>query len=277
MGGNSSRNGRAGAGGGGLTGSVAFAGTSIVAGLEPYGGPGPGFGVDVFDPPPRGSTGSSPPRATLTLPVPISFMLGPWVAGSEQTFAAAIDQPRAGQECPCRASIFAFGKPPAGSTGGDSIVASASAGSVYQLAVSGRTLFAGDEAGLHVFQLEGPPLLRHLSVSGLAQAKPSLSFTVAAGLDAPAIKSITVSLPPGLRIAGQRLITLTLKRPRASLNGRLSGSRFTERAALARKIGQVLRFNRRHQQNRVMKLPLTITVVDATGHRTRLPVTITIS
>ncbi len=105
---------------------------------------------------------------------------------------------------------------------------------------------------------KGPPRLVSLSLGGLAAGKPSLSFTVAHGSNAPKLKTVTVSLPGGLsfakkrplkgisvggahvvRIAGSKL-TITLKRPALRVSVKISSAALVE--------GKQLRQHaRRHQ------------------------------
>jgi subtilase family serine protease len=47
----------------------------------------------------------------------------------------------------------------------------------------------------------GTPRSSHVSLTGLSRGAAKLSFTVAAGVNAPALKSLTISLPAGLRFA----------------------------------------------------------------------------
>ena len=54
------------------------------------------------------------------------------------------------------------------------------------------------------------PKLSRASLTGVAAARPTLRFTVAAGRGAPALRQIMVGLPAGLRFAGPtRRVTVT--------------------------------------------------------------------
>jgi hypothetical protein len=47
----------------------------------------------------------------------------------------------------------------------------------------------------------GPPTSSHASLGGLAQGNPKLVFTIGAGVNAPALKTLVLSLPSGLSFA----------------------------------------------------------------------------
>jgi hypothetical protein len=58
--------------------------------------------------------------------------------------------------------------------------------------------------------IQDAPVLSHMSLTSVGAARPTLLFTVAAGRDAPAVKSIDVSLPPGLHFTtSEPTVTLT--------------------------------------------------------------------
>jgi hypothetical protein len=53
-----------------------------------------------------------------------------------------------------------------------------------------------------------PPLVSRTSLSGLARDRPTLSFTITAGRNAPALRSVAVSVPRSLRLASARRVTI---------------------------------------------------------------------
>ncbi len=60
------------------------------------------------------------------------------------------------------------------------------------------------------WMIEGAPTVSRASLSGIGNARPKLSFTIKAGLDGPAIKSINVVMPRGLRFTRSRAtVTVT--------------------------------------------------------------------
>ena len=123
---------------------------------------------------------------------------------------------------------------------------------------------------------QGQPKLSGVSLTGLAGGKPSLSFSVAHGTNAPNLKRLSVSLPAGLkfkskkgisvggshtlRIAGGRLI-ITLKRPGARVAVRIGSGALSESKQLQLRA----RKGKAHPKPRVR-----VTVTDAAGTQTTL-------
>jgi hypothetical protein len=129
----------------------------------------------------------------------------------------------------------------------------------------------------------GKPSQSHASLSGLAKRKARLSFTVNAGSNAPAIKTISVSLPRGLAFArktkqltngitlrganGKRLkftvkrshgtLQITLKSPASTVRVTIGGSAITVSAKLAKAVAH----------KRTKRLSVVLRVTDA-GHKT---------
>jgi hypothetical protein len=119
---------------------------------------------------------------------------------------------------------------------------------------------------------KGPPRLVGLSLGGLAAGKPSLSFAVAHGANAPNLKTVTVSLPGGLsfakkrplkgisvggahtvQIAGGRL-TITLKNPALRVSVKISPAALIEGKQL-----------RQHARNHRAAPKVRVAVTDAGG------------
>jgi subtilase family serine protease len=77
------------------------------------------------------------------------------------------------------------------------------------------TISASDAAGASAhttfaWTIQTNPALTHLSLSGVGASRPRLSFTLAAGRDAPKLKTVTVALPRALRFTRSRAtVTVT--------------------------------------------------------------------
>ncbi|HEY1592620.1 MAG TPA: hypothetical protein VGF81_12565 [Solirubrobacteraceae bacterium] len=122
---------------------------------------------------------------------------------------------------------------------------------------------------------KGPPRLVSLSLGGLAAGRPSLSFSVAHGSNAPKLKTVRVSLPGGLsfatkrpikgisvggahtlRIAGGKL-TITLNRPASMVSVRIASAALVERKAL-----------QQHARKHKVTPGVRVAVTDGAGTRT---------
>ena len=134
----------------------------------------------------------------------------------------------------------------------------------------------------------GKPSQSHASLTGLAKRKARLSFTVSAGSNAPAIKTISVSLPGGLTFAGKtkqltkgtsvtgangkRLkftvkrshgtLQITLKSPASTVRVTIGGPAITVTAKLAKAV----------KHKRTKKLTVVLKVTDASHNTTRLTI-----
>jgi len=161
-------------------------------------------------------------------------------------------------------------------------------GKPNQVGTSNVTVTASDPGGTTAttafhWTIQTAPKLSRVSLSSVGAARPKLALTVAAGRDAPELKSISVTLPRGLHFTRSRAtVTVTAK------NGRRL--RFTvslQRAALVLKLRSTAEQVRvtissprlaasdsltaalaRHQATRVT---LTVRVTDAGKRTTRLP------
>ena len=133
----------------------------------------------------------------------------------------------------------------------------------------------------------GGPKLRTASYGGLTTGKPTLRFTATAGAQAPAISSLTVKLPKGLKavtrrthgkrtvrhvvVKGAKLRSATVSHGALVIALRKAAKRTTvtlRRGALAETGALAAKVRRKH----VRSLPLTVVVHNAKGKRTRLRV-----
>ncbi len=160
-------------------------------------------------------------------------------------------------------------------------------GKPKRLGTSTVTLTATDTAGTTTeanfrWTIEDPPALSHVSLSSVGVSRPTLSFTVAAGRDEPALKSISVVLPRGLHFTNSRatvsvtgrkgnhlrftaslkdgglVVTLRTATPQARIT--ISSPRLAASGSLTAALA-------RHQVTRVT---LTVRVTDAVKLTTRL-------
>jgi hypothetical protein len=169
------------------------------------------------------------------------------------------------------------------------------AGTVIHYRVVAQTDFGTVDGSDQTFQtlaepvppkVVGKPSQSRASLSGLAKRKARLSFTVKAGSNAPAIKTISVSLPRGLAFArktkqltkgitvtganGKRLkftvkrrggtLQITLKSPASTARVTIGGSAITVTANLARAVA--------HRKTK--QLTVVVKLTDAKNKATRL-------
>jgi hypothetical protein len=118
------------------------------------------------------------------------------------------------------------------------------------------------------------PKLSGVSLAGLASGKPSLSFKLVRGSDAPNLKSVTISLPRGLTVKAKHLgrgisistpsrlglsggkLTITLKRPAASLSVRIGPEALLESKQLRQQVQM-------HKDNPTGQLRFTVADADS--------------
>ena len=159
-----------------------------------------------------------------------------------------------------------------------------SSGSGYDMATGLGTPNASSLAsGLcaHATQI-GSPKLAGAYLYGVRHARPTLQFTVTAGKNAPALRTIRIQLPSGLRFGGGRrrvtltgpngggagfratlsqgVLTITLRNSKTRVKVTISYATLT---ATQREAAAV----RRGTAN---KLRIAITVIDSRGHKTPL-------
>ncbi|MBV9605081.1 MAG: putative Ig domain-containing protein [Solirubrobacterales bacterium] len=88
-------------------------------------------------------------------------------------------------------------------------------GSPRHIGTSTVTVSASDATGTtsrtsFAWTIQTNPTLSRLSLSGVGAARPKLSFTLTAGRDAPKLKTVTLTLPRGLRFTRSRAkVTVT--------------------------------------------------------------------
>ncbi len=248
-----------------LEGDLAVAGDTVAASAFPPNDGGT-LQIYLFTRPRHGWEGIRHEQAIRTLPAD-SYTLGPFLGGAAQTFAAVKLEPGPNHMCPCGSSIYAFSEPSGGWSGRYPTVSSASLATASPPAVSGQTVAVGDEGGVHVFRAIAPPSLGRIAVSGLGAGRPRIDFTVAAGADTPAIRSVRIVLPRGLTF-GPGTPTRTLVPARHRLSVTLTSPALAMTAALRRRV---------EHRRRTLTLRVSVTVTDAAGTRTVLPLTIRLS
>jgi hypothetical protein len=143
---------------------------------------------------------------------------------------------------------------------------------VGAVTVSAADRFTNTGATQFTWTIAGHPAIGSVKLTGLAHRRPRLTFTVAAGADAPALKAISVALPRGLRFAKRLkrgvsvtarfkprrhvgVLTLSLRSPVRSAEVRIASPAIVVSPKLASEA-------RRHK---LRKLKLQIATVD-TGH-----------
>ena len=130
--------------------------------------------------------------------------------------------------------------------------------------------------------IENPPTVTHVSLSSIGSSRPTLSFTVAAGRNEPALKSISIVLPRGLHFTRSRS-TVSVTGPRGkhlrftaslkdgglvvTLRTATPQARITISSPRLAASGSLTAALARHQTTRVT---LTVRVTDAVKLTTRL-------
>ncbi|MGA2929385.1 MAG: putative Ig domain-containing protein, partial [Solirubrobacteraceae bacterium] len=130
----------------------------------------------------------------------------------------------------------------------------------------------------------GPPTVSGAALSGVKTRKAKLKFTISAGSNAPAVSSVTVSLPGGLSFARlkQKTLAKSIKLTGASFKARFAGGRLTITfkratgratvtisATLLKVSGALAGKVSRHKVKRVT---IDFRVLDATGRPTSVAV-----
>ncbi len=142
---------------------------------------------------------------------------------------------------------------------------------------SGRTTFTWTV----VTREEGSPTLSKVGFGNVGKGKAKVSFTVAQGSSAPAIKSFAITLPKGLSFAkktktlskhislkgakftlnlNRGVLTITLKNPASKVAFTIAPPATNVSKSLRRKV----------RSNKVKSLSLRVKVVDAAGNATKL-------
>jgi subtilase family serine protease len=128
----------------------------------------------------------------------------------------------------------------------------------------------------------GAPAVLGASVSGVGHSRPNLRVTVAAGLDAPALSRVAIRLPNGLHFAhqaGRVTVAGPGGRPvsfKASVSGgvlKLALARTQSRVTITVRYAAITATRKEAaavRSGHQGKVPLSVTVTDAHGLRTRL-------
>jgi hypothetical protein len=129
---------------------------------------------------------------------------------------------------------------------------------------------------------------------GLPQAKPSLTFTLNSGSNAPPIKAVTIALPRGLALDAKRLtkgvllgeappakviarngtLTITARRPFSRMRVTLRYPALTVSSTLRRTLRQAQR-DRKSQRPTKVSFSVTLTFTDSSQLRTHTRTTVT--
>jgi hypothetical protein len=264
----------------------------------------------VYTEPPAGWAGVVHPAARL-----ITDRYTDELAFSGSTVAIGSYQPPTSRydSCPCAGGVLIFTEPAGGwhgiLTAPQSLTTTTTGQVGIDLAIDANTVLAGgliiprsQTTDTGVFAVSSPivqtlvrpgrPTLREFQLSGLANDKPTLAFTLAPGAYAPPLASLRVTLPPGLRfnrnsnrlrhaiklehavlaatriVRGRLIIEAHLGRPTVIHIGKQA---LTEGQTL---LSRVKRLRRRHQQRDASpSLRFALRATDAAGTGTRLSVT----
>ena len=160
-------------------------------------------------------------------------------------------------------------------------------GKPKRLGTSTVTVTAADAANSTTqttfrWTIENPPTMSRVSLSSVGKSRPTLAFTVAAGRDEPALKSISIVLPRGLHFTKSRS-TVSVTGPKGkhlrftaglehgglevTLRTATSQARVTISSPRLAASGSLTAALARHQSTRVT---LTVRVTDADRLTTRL-------
>jgi hypothetical protein len=154
------------------------------------------------------------------------------------------------------------------------------------VAVSVKDSAGGSGETTFRWTIGGLPTASGASLTGISDRDPKLTFTVTAGVDAPALKTIVVTLPNGLRFArsGRRLLakltvegvggrhlkfTAKLTHGVLTIALRAAGAHakvIIAAPALGESAAVVAKFKRRH----VSRLDVTVKAIDSANFTTML-------
>jgi len=159
-------------------------------------------------------------------------------------------------------------------------------------AIAGPTIATGGAGEVDLFTIRpGQPSARHASLSGIATGTPKLRFTLNAGLNAAPIRSLTLSLPGGLRFARQHpegtagihinapfravasrpdTVIFTLRSAAQNLAVTITRPAIIEQQNLRARAQRIRRYNRTHRHKRSLTITIRVVVTDTTNHNTRL-------
>ena len=282
--------------------TVAVLGSSIAASVT---GPYCAVAPVVFDEPASGWSGTILPAARLKVAATCNDAVDGLLAGSREEIAA-LEIPQNDESCQifmtCTATLNAFSQSPAGwkgtIAGTSQPVPIATPAGESPPALDGRTILTGGQGELDLFTpMPEPaqpraPSARNASLTSVVSGKPRLRFTLDHGHDAPSIRSIRLSLPPGLRFAQRRIsltrgvhatvanravsftrgaLTITLRRPAArAVAFSITSPALIAQQTLVARLRRIANYNRHHRRKRGLTLNVDCRVTDARGHTTRV-------
>lgn len=151
---------------------------------------------------------------------------------------------------------------------------------VYSVGVSGTDQTGALSQARFSWTVVGLPTISRVSLTGVAKGRPTLSFTVARGTRAAALKSVTIALPAGLRFAARRGAVTVTGAGRVKFSSRIvSGRLQITLASPQAKIGVRIKYAGisatgglagRVRGHRVKTLQVTVTTTDAARHGSTL-------
>jgi subtilase family serine protease len=183
-----------------------------------------------------------------------------------------------------RISWKASGLPPGLSVSGSSgrVSGRPRTAGVYSVVVSGTDQAAALSPARFSWTVLGLPTISRASLTGVATGRPTLSFRIASGARAAALKSITIALPAGLRFGARRgSVSVTNARGgRVNFSSRIVAGRLQITLASPQKnIGVRIKYAGisttgglagRVRGHRVKSLQVTVTTTDAARHGSTL-------
>jgi len=157
---------------------------------------------------------------------------------------------------------------------------------VFNVSISATNGTAAVGGAAFTWTVEGKPVVSHASLSKVSGGKPVLSLTVAAGADAPGLRTIALSLPADLRLSRHLQAVSVAAAANRPIAHRISGRRGTLTVTLQDAASRVrvvlgsgsvtptasLMTSVRHGQD--AKIGLGVEAIDQFGLRTSLPLAV---
>jgi hypothetical protein len=174
-------------------------------------------GVEIYHEPASGWTGTIEPVGDLYGSLDTLAVGGNTVVSLTSLPGAFALRPL---PCPCRTEASVFTEPPGGWKGALATAANrgptppSSIAPVGDAVADDTAFLASDTSTLTIEQINAttqyaPPTTSHLSLSGIASGRPRLTLRVTQTQNAPTLRTITVTLPPGLSYRRQPALTIT--------------------------------------------------------------------
>ena len=214
---------------------------------------------------------------------------------------------------PCSGYAWAFTEPPRGWVGTCFAKPALSVSAPILSALSGNTLFvtyatlppfstAGTETQIALYTATGAgqvpaPTASHLSLTGLATRNPRFAVTLSTRSSAPAISSIGITLPAGLRPSSARRLesgglrlsgasvhtinihagqlTITLRKPTRHLSVALNSRGLTESKQLAKQAASTTKHPKHNEKAVTLKGVTSAT--DTAGDNVPVPIAVTLT